>query len=481
MSPLGDAPLELVVMTAEATHTRLLPKQGRVTIGRGAQNDVHLVDLSVSRRHAVMHLDGVLRIEDVGSANGLRVTTHVGKDGATARIIETHVPPGGSMPIEVADWVQIGTTLLFIQPARHEHEPEEGAVSTRLVHALPVPVVHEEKMRKLHETTALVAKSSLSILLLGETGVGKDVMAESIHRLSLRAEGPMICLNCATLSESLLESELFGHEAGAFTGAVRAKPGLFELAEKGTVFLDEVGELTASIQVKLLRVLEERKVQRVGGLTKRSIDVRFISATNRGLEAEAQRGAFRQDLFFRLNGISITIPPLRERRLEVEPLARSFIKRMAAQMMWQSTPSLSEEALEALLLYMWPGNIRELRNVMERAVVLSGGGTILVDHLRLGAEAVSMPPSHSVSSVSSASATVPPPPHSRPDLAGLQQFAPIVPLRMRAGEEERGRIQEALERCGGNQTQAAEMLGISRRTLLTRLDLYGLPRPRKKE
>ena len=478
MSTGDDAALALVVMTTESTSSRFLPRRGTVTIGRDPQNDVCISDPAVSRRHAVLHLEGVLRIEDIGSANGLRVTSHMGADGTTAKIVETLVPSRGTMEIGLTDWVQIGTTLLFVQHARREHEQGVSPISSRAPGTRSVPIIHDDRMRKIYETVALVAQSSLNILLLGETGVGKEVMAESIHSISSQAKGPMVCLNCAALPESLLESELFGYEAGAFSGAVRAKPGLLELADKGTVLLDEVGELPISIQVKLLRVLEERKVRRLGGRAPRAIDVRFLSATNRPLDAEVKRGAFRNDLFFRLNGVSIVIPPLRERTLEIEPLAQGFVKRMAAQMRLRAVPALSEEAMVSMRLHPWPGNIRELRNVMERAVVLCGGSTILPEHLGLD-EMISSMPLPSLEGMHSTAAMLLQARSLNPPVMAVTQ--PLIPLRIRAGEVERLRIQEALDRCGGNQTQAAELLGISRRTLLSRLDLYGLPRPRKRE
>lgn len=469
MSQRELANLELVVVTADTTMSHPLPPLERVSIGRGEQNDIRLLDPSVSRCHAVLHLNRPLRIEDLGSSNGLRVTTCEQGDG-TARIVERRVPPGGLMEIGLGDGVQLGATLVVVQHAKREENPPP---SSRVVRSFSVPVIHDVAMRKLYELAELVAQSEINVILLGETGVGKEVMAEAIHQRSSRARGPLVCLNCAALSESLLESELFGHEAGAFTGATRTKSGLLEMAEGGTVFLDEIGELPVSIQVKLLRVLEERKLLRVGGLHKRPIDVRFIAATNRDLEAEVGRGTFRQDVYFRLNGISITIPPLRERTPEIEPLARSFIARAAAQMKLRANPLLSQAALEEMLQYTWPGNIRELRNVIERAVVLSAGGTILPEHLGLVASRSTLVPLPRPEAT-----TVPP---TRPSSPDLVVPSPITPLRTRAGETERQRILEALDRCGGNQTQAAEMLGISRRTLLSRLDLYGIPRPRKKE
>jgi two-component system response regulator AtoC len=352
-----------------------------VTIGRAEDNDIRIDDASVSRRHARLLMGPPLRVEDVGSANGIRLTTHRASPG-TAELIETRVPARGSLEVAPGDRIVIGATVLIVQLAQRSDDDRES--SSGIVRSFVSPVIEDGAMRKLHEMASRVAQSPINVLLLGETGVGKEVMAEAIHRSSARAQGPLVCINCAALSESLLERELFGHEAGAFTGASRAKPGLLETAEGGTIFLDEVGELPVPTQVKLLRVLEERKVLRVGGLSKRDIDVRFIAATSRDLEEEVRRRTFQKDVYFRLNGISLTIPPLRERITEIEPLARSFLSRVAAQMQLGTEPTLSPAALDALERYAWPGNIRELRNVIERAVVLCVSDTIMPAHLGLG-------------------------------------------------------------------------------------------------
>jgi two-component system response regulator AtoC len=313
-------------------------------------------------------------------------------------------------------------------------------------------IVADPAMVTIFAQVDRVAHGPISVLILGETGVGKEVVAEEIHRRSGR-RGRFVPLNCAALTESLLESELFGYEKGAFTGAQRSKEGLFEAADGGTLFLDEVGELPLSTQVKLLRVLEDRKVQRVGATSARSIDVRFIAATNRDVEAESERGNFRQDLYFRLNGITLTVPPLRERRADLAALAEQFIASSCRALQRSAVPRVSDEALAVLGAYHWPGNIRELRNVIERAVLLCEGETLLATHL---------PPK--LTSV--------PPPSSASD--------PRTRLLLEIEQLERERVRDALARCGGNQTQAAELLGISRRTLVTRLSLYSLPRPRKR-
>ncbi len=355
-------------------------------------------------------------------------------------------------------------------------------------------------MDKLKKIVDRVAKSEISIVLHGETGVGKEVLARELHRSSDRAKKPFVGINCAALTESLLESELFGHEKGAFSGAVAVKPGLLEVAEEGTVFLDEIAEMTPAIQAKLLRVIEERQVMRVGGLSPRPIDVRFIAATHRDLEEEVEHGRFRQDLYFRLNGITLEIPPLRERIDEIEGLARSFLLDACRRSKRLDTPRIQSDAMELLKTYSWPGNVRELRNVIERAVLLCTGSAITLEHLPVekmlsqkrhiarphlttgshgGARSTSTARPHAVSMEGPATGEHQP---VRSDFGG--ETVPGTTqaqgsLKEAVEEVERERILDALRVCAGNQTKAAQMLGISRRTLLNRLDQYGLPRPRK--
>ncbi len=352
--------------------------------------------------------------------------------------------------------------------------------------------VPDSWMAGMRDLVTRVARSELSVLILGETGAGKERMAEAVHRLSRRADKTFLRINCAALTESLVESELFGHERGAFTGAMAAKQGLIESAHGGTLFLDEVGELSLSIQVKLLRVVEERKVMRVGARVARPIDVRFVSATNRDLESELLRGTFRQDLFFRLNGVTLVVPPLRERRHEIARLARMFAEQASPSP--GRAPEITPEALETLEAYDWPGNVRELRNVIERAVLLSDAGPIQPRHLpagRMGATRAA----HGEPLVHRA---LPSRPRivSSPDLpvdpvaatGAWPALKPTTPASADAGPAslrdeidalERQRILDALERCAGNQTKAAQMLGMSRGTLVSRLAQYNVPRPRK--
>jgi DNA-binding NtrC family response regulator len=289
-----------------------------------------------------------------------------------------------------------------------------------------------------------------------------------VHRLSPRRAAPFVRINCAALPEQLLESELFGHERGAFTGALAPKPGLIETADSGTMFFDEIAELPLAAQAKLLRVLEDRQVTRVGSVKPKGVDVRFVAATHQDLAERAAAGVFRRDLFFRLNGASITIPPLRDRRVELGLLAQSFVTGAAAAM-GRAAPALGPEAASVIEAYAWPGNIRELRNAMERAVALCHAPAIGVEHLP---EAM-IAPSASPFAAPWGGAIPPAPPTLPPDR--WPGAAPPV----NDADHQRQRILAALAQCGGHQGRAAKLLGISRRTLVNRLDALGLPRPRK--
>jgi DNA-binding NtrC family response regulator len=312
-------------------------------------------------------------------------------------------------------------------------------------------VVESEAMRGLYKMAMRAAASNINIMILGETGSGKEVLAHAIHRSSTRSAASLVSLNCAALPETLLESELFGHEKGAFTGADRAKPGLLESAPGGTIFLDEVAEMPLSTQAKLLRAIEAKVVTPVGSVRPRAIDVRFMAATNRPLEEDVRAKRFRSDLFFRLNGITLSLPPLRERQAEIEPLARLFLSEAAAQAGRNPVPSFTDEAIGWMHRYPWPGNVRELRNVVERAVVVSSGDVIDLEQLPIERMRAVEPESSDLGDIL-----------SMPD------------------SERRDRIVRTLDNFAGNQTRAAGVLGISRKTLLQLLDRYGIARPRKK-
>jgi two-component system response regulator AtoC len=476
--PSPPGALELAVFTGDAVTVHRLPASGQVSIGRSSGNDVCIDHPSVSRRHTILHLDPPLRLEDLGSANGTfvrdrRPPTETGRTHNLRHI------SAQTVEIALGESINLGVAMIVVRRALPVSVTSDDDPIPAPPGSLPL-VVQDPAMLALYGQAYRAAQAEISVVILGETGTGKEVLAQAIHRRSPRARGPFMGLNCAALSESLLESELFGHEKGAFTGAVQARPGLFEAAEGGTVFLDEVGELPQSVQVKLLRVIEQREVLRVGARAARAIDVRFLAATNRDLEAEVARGAFREDLFFRLNGITLVLPPLRERVAEIAPLAQAFLARASRQVDTPAISSLSAETRVFLERYRWPGNIRELRNVIERAVVLCDGPRLLPEHLpaKLKENAPREPEATPRASDAGRAPSNGPPTLSAPTPEAGE--APMEKLRVKKGPVERQMIIEALERCQGNQTQAAELLGISRRTLIVRIEEYDLPRPRKK-
>jgi two-component system response regulator AtoC len=324
----------------------------------------------------------------------------------------------------------------------------------------PAPVLEDPAMRNVYDLVTRAARRDISILILGETGVGKEWLAQTVHRNSARAEAPFLILSCAVLPEGLLESELFGHEEGAFPGAHTAQAGLLEETDGGTVFLDEIGELPLGVQPKLLRVLDDRVVLRVGSKKPRPIDLRFVTATHRDLLADVRTGQFRSDLYYRISGLSVRVPPLRERPSELEPLARHFMQRFS-RAADERAPELSPAALAALRQHHWPGNVRELKNVIERAVLVADGDILGEEHIILDEEVTRSARE----------------PGSREVPAGVNE-APALPSREREADE-RARLVAALEACAGNQRRAAELLGISRRTLVNRLNKWNLPRPKK--
>lgn len=288
-----------------------------------------------------------------------------------------------------------------------------------------------------------VASSRATVLIMGESGTGKELFANLVHATSPRSEKPMIVVNCGALPETLLESELFGYEKGAFTGATARRAGRFEEADGGTLFLDEIGELSPPVQVKLLRFLQEREFQRLGGNKTIQADVRIISATNQNLEEKVKEGTFREDLYYRLNVVSITVPPLRDRRGDISVLTEYFIKRFSAEND-KSIKGLSNEAMDILMKYDYPGNVRELENIMERAVVITRDQVISIRDLPFGESS----------------------PHHFAD------YKEGGALRDEIESLERKRIEQALDETGNNQTKAAELLGITERTLRYKLKKY---------
>ncbi len=421
----------------------------RIVVGRAPDSTLVTSSARVSRQHASVELlGGVLAITDHASRNGTLVNGKLLRDGSRA-IDGGDVIAIGAVQIVVARADQALSRGPDQDARRRERtsdaEPSErGAKEPAWGDGL---VLADRAMVKLFAVARRVAVAQSPVLVTGETGTGKEVIAERIHRQSARAAGPFLRVNCASLPEALIESELFGHEKGAFTGADRRRTGYFEAASGGTLLLDEIGEIPANVQAKLLRVLERRAIVRVGGTDEVGVDVRIICATNRDLRREVEEGRFRQDLYYRISTFTLEVPPLRERPAEIVLLAELFSVRIAGDL-GLPHPRLDEEVLEALGAHPWPGNVRELRNTMEHAVVMANGGNVRREHL----------PAPFTTGAS-------PPPRSAQSDRGI---------RGRVESLERAELVSALAAEGGNRTRAAKRLGLSRRALLYKIIKYGL-------
>ncbi len=420
------------------------------TIGRQEVNDLQILEVAVSRRHCEIHRHGdEYELRDVGSARGTFINN----------------VPVGRHSLAHGDFVQISTTSLVflhetmadsttaaqdVQPAGStivENRPREVAEASPklsrgagIAHGL---VGESPAMKRLLDFIDRVAGVDSTVLLRGESGTGKELAAGALHRASPRVDGPFVEVNCATLSETLLESELFGHERGAFTGAVGRKIGRFEAAHGGTLFLDEVGEVPTSLQARLLRALQERRFERVGGTRAIEVDVRVIAATNRDLEAAIRDGTFREDLFYRLNVLQYELPPLRERREDVQLLARHFVRRQGERL-HRPGVGIDPAVLRALAAYDWPGNVRQLSNTVERALVLGDGEMIRPEDL--------------------------------PDemLTDLDDELPLSDYQTAINETKRRLLATALAEADGNAAEAGRRLGLhpnSFRRLMRQLGL----------
>jgi len=339
---------------------------------------------------------------------------------------------------------------LDVRNLREENRSLREALGKRFAH--PNVVARSPKMQDVLSTVERVAPTNATVLLGGESGVGKDLIARAIHEKSRRAAGPFVKINSTAIPENLLESELFGFEKGAFTGAVASKPGKFELADKGTLFLDEIGDVPPATQVKLLRVLQEREFERLGGTRTVKVDVRLIAATNRDLREALEQGTFREDLYYRLNVVPIDIAPLRERKEDIPDLANLFISRFQGDS-GKEVEGISREAMQILVNYHWPGNVRELQNIIERACALAKGKVLEAADIHLDL---------------------------RPAKAanGGEKFLPAG-MTLEKWEDEM--IQEALRRANGNKSQAARLLGLSRNALRYRLSKIGIADDGEKE
>jgi DNA-binding NtrC family response regulator len=325
-------------------------------------------------------------------------------------------------------------------------------------------------LQQLHRA----AGTDATVLLEGESGTGKELFARSLHAFSPRNDGPFIAINCAAIPETLLETELFGHEKGAFTGAAARKPGRFEMAHRGTLFLDEIGDLPLTLQAKILRALEEKRFERVGGTQSLHVDVRVVAATNRNLKARVAERQFREDLYFRLSVFPVQIPPLRERSDDILRLARHFVDRICRDVN-KRTLMLSDAALEELRTYGWPGNVRELQNCIERAVILTEGDTIQPRHLNLSFRQPGPAPASAAAPVNGTApvpaAQSPSSPWDQIDLSGTMAEA----LRRVSTEVERRKIEQALKDARGNRMAAADALQVGFKALGTRMRQLGIP------
>jgi len=492
---------EFTVYAKQASVTHPLPGGSILTVGRGARVHIRIDDVSVSREHLRIYVGKTIEVEDLGSSNGTLIFRAQDDQGVAACIRgeAARLVPFQRYPFQPGDVLRVGSIpalLKWNQAAPDGRATIAPAESERVV-------LRDPQMQRVYELAGRAAQSDISVLIMGETGVGKELLAAEVHARSRRSGRPLLQLNCAALSESLLESELFGYEKGAFTGANAARPGLFEATNGGTIFLDELGDMALSTQVKLLRVLEDRQIRRIGANRSVVVDVRFIAATNRDLEQDVARGRFRADLYYRISGIALHIPPLRERITEIEPLARHFLRTFCFANS-VALPELTEAAADALRLYPWPGNVRELKNVMERAPFLSSGQAIEAEHIPRAAavedlfaenETTDVFNPTELSSLRSRTATTPrnglvlpqatPPRRPPPTELDWDEIQDVRPLQMPPtapthGASERERVIQALQAADGNQTRAAAILGVSRRTLINRLESFSLPRPRKR-
>ncbi|HEY2901980.1 MAG TPA: sigma 54-interacting transcriptional regulator [Polyangia bacterium] len=458
----------LVVWSADNAEARALPRVGSVVLGRGADVQVRIDAPSISRRHAELLIqDGRVAIRDLGSQNGTRINGE--------RIADQR-------PLSYGDVITLGEVFVIFseQPPGEsigrDGTPGPEAIERTMTLGDTTVLVADPSMGHVYAQIERLAATDLSVLIWGETGTGKELAATALHLWSNRAAGPFVAINCAALPDGLAESELFGHVRGAFSGAVADKPGLLETAVGGTVFLDEIGDLSLSIQSKLLRVLETRAVTRLGAVQERKIDVRVVAASHRRIDLGAKEGWFREDLYYRLNVAFLSLPPLRARPRELARLAERFLNgaRMA---LGHPTLTIAPAALQRLMTHSWPGNIRELKNMMEYLAVTHRGAAVDLDVVAAvlensGATAVR----ESAAKLAAALALAPaiPTPVSSPE-PPLPSVPPSpVSLADSNREHERKRLQAAIDLTGGNKTRAAKLLGVPLRTFMTKVKKHGL-------
>ena len=419
-----------------------------IEIARSEQPDLVVMDVKLPGMDGLSALEEVRRV--AARAKFIVITAHGTLDTAV-RAVKLGALEYLPKPVDLDRARELVQASLKGAVVSREVEKLRGEAS-----GLGGIVAKAPVMQEVFKNIAAVAGSDASVLIVGESGTGKELLARAIHYNSARASGPFEAINCASIPETLLESELYGHERGAFTGAVRQKPGKFEVADGGTAFLDEIGEIPFAAQVKLLRFLEERKFERVGGTESVSVDLRIVAATNQNLEACVREGRFREDLYFRLNVVKIDVPPLRDRREDIPLLVAYFLNLSRGS-------GVSPEAMELFRNHAWPGNVRELRNAVERGVVLARGATVRPEHLPEG--------------------VVSPKPLGETDLEArtrdlVERLISQAPaggaFRYLEARWEKAALRRALELTQGNQVKAAELLGINRMTLRKKMEQYGL-------
>src|ERR1700689_4894944 len=415
-----------------------------------ASEPVHLVltDLKLPGMNGLEFLQAAKRMD---SALPIVVMTAFGSVETAVEAMKAGASDYVLKPFSLAEMRMVVHKELDNSRLREENRSLREALGQKYSH--PNVVAVSGKMQEVLATVERVAPTNSTVLLGGESGVGKDLIARAIPEKSRRASGPFIKINSTAIPENLLESELFGYEKGAFTGAVTSKPGKFELADKGTLFLDEIGDVPPAIQVKLLRVLQEREFERLGGTRTIRVDVRLIAATNRDLRAALEDGTFREDLYYRLNVVPIDIPPLREHKEDIPALANFFLGKFV-QDSGKSIERITPQAMKLLMDFHWPGNIRELQNVLERAVTLSSGEMLDVRDIHID---------------------------NAPRRAAAESAAAALPEGMTLEQWEEEMLRQALKRANGNKTQAARALGLSRNALRYRLSKMGVPDPPDKE
>ncbi|MGH9494039.1 MAG: sigma-54-dependent transcriptional regulator [Candidatus Sulfotelmatobacter sp.] len=395
-------------------------------------------------------LEFLLSVKRQNSATPVVVMTAFGSVETAVEAMKAGASDYVLKPFSLAEMRMVVHKELDVRNLREENRTLREALGKRYSH--PNIIARSPKMQEVLATVERVAPTNATVLLGGESGVGKDLIARAIHEKSKRATGPFLKINSTAIPENLLESELFGFEKGAFTGAVASKPGKFELADKGTLFLDEIGDVPPATQVKLLRVLQEREFERLGGTKTLKVDVRLIAATNKDLRQALEQGTFREDLYYRLNVVPIDIAPLRERKEDIPELVNLFVTRFASES-GKEIEGLSPQAMQMLVNYHWPGNVRELQNIVERACALSKGAQLEVSDIHIDA---------------------------RPSKAG--NGAPgFLPDGMTLEQWEDEMVQEALKRANGNKSQAARLLGLSRNALRYRLSKIGISDEGEKE